>query len=110
MIAELRITPVESKESFLKETSEVVRILEGSPLSYQVHAMGTTLEGSLEEILDIVRRCHDHVSKVSERTLIELSIDDRSSPGGELERSMQHLREASFGVPLERLVKGLPTA
>ena len=104
MVAELRITPVESHESFLKEMAAIVRILHESPLSYQVHALGTTLEGEFDEILAVVRRCHEHVRKRGERTLIELSLDDRAGRGGELERSLQHLREASLGAPLERLV------
>ncbi len=104
MVAELRITPVESHKSFLNELGDLVRLLHQSPLSYQVHAMGTTLEGELDEILKVVQQCHEHVRSRSERNLIELSLDDRPSRGGELERGLQHLREASLGAPIERLV------
>ena len=104
MLAELRITPVEASDSFLKELAGIVRILEASPLSYSVHAMGTTLEGELDDVLDVVRLCHEYVRTAGARTLIELSLDDRPTPRGELERSLQHLREVALGVPLERLL------
>ena len=104
MLAELRITPVESDDKFLKEVATVVRVLADSPVGYQVNAMGTTVEGELDAILDIVRRCHQELAKDSRRTLIELSIDDRAAKPGELERSLRHLREATFGAPVERVL------
>ena len=104
MLAELRITPVESDESFLREVATVVRVLADSPLSYRVNAMGTTLEGDLDAILDVVRQCHRELSKDSRRILIELSIDDRPAKPGELGRSLRHLREAPLGAPIERVL------
>jgi len=45
MVAELRITPVGHRPSFASLIAEIVRILDERPLQYQVHAMGTMLEG-----------------------------------------------------------------
>jgi len=39
----------------------------------------------------------------------DLSIDDRAVAKGELVRSLEHLREAAAGLPLERLVAGKET-
>jgi uncharacterized protein (TIGR00106 family) len=103
MLAELRITPVQVKSDFVSEVAAVVRVLAGTKLRYQVHAMGTSLEGDLPEILEAVRRCHEEVRQISSRTLIELSIDDRDAPDGELVRSLQHLRRAPLAAALERL-------
>ncbi len=105
MLAELRITPVDAGKNFISEVASVVGVLARSPLHYQVHAMGTTVEGELEEILNLVRRCHAELHKSGSRILIELSIDDRDAPQGELVRSLQHLREASIAAPLERLTE-----
>lgn len=58
MLAELRVTPIGSKTSFARLVADLVPILADSPLQYQVHAMGTTLEGELDAILELVRRCH----------------------------------------------------
>ena len=104
MLAELRLTPVGSRISFARLVADVVPILAESPLQYQLHAMGTTLEGSLEAILDVVRRCHEELRKHADRVLIELAIDDRTAVEGELVRSLGHVRELSLGAPLERLV------
>lgn len=109
MIAELRITPVQGAD-FVSDLAGVVQVLAESPLSYQVHAMGTTLEGELDQILDVVRRCHEQLRKRSGRVLVELSIDDRESKEGELVRSLEHLRSATFAWPLERYTHMSPEA
>ena len=103
MLAELRITPVGGGTPFARLLADLIPILAQSSLQYQVHPMGTTLEGDLDGILALVRRSHEELRKRSERVLIELSIDDRAGAEGELVRSLDHLRELS-GQPLERLV------
>jgi uncharacterized protein (TIGR00106 family) len=104
MLAELRLTPVGSGTSFARLVADVVPILADSPLQYQLHAMGTTLEGNLEDILDVVRRCHEALRKHADRVLIELAIDDRTTAEGELVRSLAHVRELTLDAPIERLV------
>jgi uncharacterized protein (TIGR00106 family) len=108
MLAELRLTPVGARTSFARLVADVLPILAASPLQYQVHAMGTSLEGELDAILALVRRCHDELRKHADRVLIELSIDDRSAAEGELVRSLRHVRELNVDAPLERLVHGTP--
>lgn len=103
MLAELRVTPVGGSAPFARLVAEVIPILQESPLQYRVHAMGTTLEGELDDILGVVRRCHQELRKDAERMLIELSIDDRAGAEGELVRSVEHVRELASGVPTERV-------
>jgi uncharacterized protein (TIGR00106 family) len=106
MLAELRITPVgAAAEDFAEIVSAVVRTISNSHLQYVVHAMGTTVEGELDEILAAARACHEEVRKHCERALIELSIDDRAGVEGELVRSVEHVKRLSPRVPLERLVR-----
>jgi uncharacterized protein (TIGR00106 family) len=104
MIAELRVTPVGARVSFVRLIAEVLPILVESPLQYELHAMGTTVEGDLDAILDLVRHCHQELRKHAERVLIELSIDDRAGSEGELLRSLEHLREVS-GQALQRFTQ-----
>lgn len=108
MLAEIRITPVGASSSFASLVADLVPIFAASPLQYQVHAMGTTLEGELDAILEVVRRCHEELRKHAGRILIELSIDDRTASEGEIVRSLTHVRELEVGAPLERLVHESP--
>jgi len=103
MVAELRVTPVGARVPFVRLIADLLPILAESPLQYELHAMGTTVEGEIDAILDLVRRCHQELCKHAERMLIEISIDDRAGAEGELVRSLKHLRELS-GHSLQRLV------
>jgi uncharacterized protein (TIGR00106 family) len=103
MLAELRVTPIGKGTGIATDVASVVRVLGTTNLRYRVHSMGTTLDGSLDEILKAVRLCHETLRPTRERVLIELSIDDRDEREGALRRSLERLAEEGGRVPLERL-------
>ena len=105
MLAELRVTPVGSQTSFARLIADLVPMLAESPLQYQVHAMGTTIEGDLEPILDLVRRCHEKTRNQADRVLIELSLDDRAGVEGEMVRGLQHVRDLRVATYDRRLAE-----
>jgi uncharacterized protein (TIGR00106 family) len=105
MLGELRVTPVGYGPAPVSHVAAVLRILERSPLSYQVHPMGTTLEGEIEQILDVVRQCHKALREKAPRVLIELSLDDRQVEEGEMIRGINRLRDAAAPTPLARVLK-----
>jgi uncharacterized protein (TIGR00106 family) len=106
MLAELRLTPVDAEISFARLIADLIPILAESPVQYQVHAMGTTLEGGIDAILEVVRRCHEESRRHADRVLLELSIDDRSGAEGEIVRSVEQVRELQHEAPLERVLPG----
>jgi uncharacterized protein (TIGR00106 family) len=106
MIAELRVTPIGRSEDFARVVARAVEVVAESKLQYRVHAMGTSVEGSLDEILEAFRRVHEETRKHCGRVLMELAVDDRAGAEGELVRSVERVRDLEIGVPLERLVAG----
>ena len=105
MLAELRVTPVGYRTEFSRLVAGCVKVIAESGLPYRVGAMGTTLEGELEDILQVVRRCHEEVRKHADRVLIELSIDDRVRAENELVRGLERIEKLGTGVALERMEK-----
>ncbi|MDE3087073.1 MAG: thiamine-binding protein [Acidobacteriota bacterium] len=57
--------------------AEVVRIVRDSGLPYETNAMFTNVEGSLDEVLDLVKRCTEHVASVSPRVSVVVKLDVR---------------------------------
>jgi uncharacterized protein (TIGR00106 family) len=56
----------------------VERILRGTGLVNQLTAMGTIIEGDLDEILEVVRRMHEHpFTQGAVRVSTLVKIDDR---------------------------------
>jgi len=79
-VAELCIFPLGTGSPSVGEyLKPVLRVIEESGLKYQLCPMGTVVEGSVDEILNLVRECYDAIMKSGvERVVINLRIDDRT--------------------------------
>ena len=75
----LTITPLgTATPSVSTYVAGVERILRESGLKHQLTAMGTIIEGDLDEILAVVRRMHEHpFTQGAVRVSTLLKIDDR---------------------------------
>jgi len=79
VVVEFSITPVigENLRPFIDAAISEVK---NSGLKYEVDAMSTTIEGSLDQVLGVVKKAHEAVKAAgADRVLTEIRIDDRSS-------------------------------
>lgn len=77
LVAEFSITPVVGEElsPYVDAAVDVVR---KSGLKYEVDAMGTTVEGEFDQVLQVVADAHKAVKNLgASRVLTEIRIDDR---------------------------------
>lgn len=85
--------------------ADAVRVVRESGLPNRTDAMFTTIEGSWDECMDVVRRACDAVAHHGERVSLVLKADIRTAPGrveGQLDGKVERLEAA-----LER-VEGEP--
>ncbi len=73
------ITPIGTgTPSVSRYVAGVERILRGTTLRSQLTAMGTIIEGDLDEILAVIRRMHEHpFTEGAVRVSTFVKIDDR---------------------------------
>jgi uncharacterized protein (TIGR00106 family) len=76
MLAEFSICPV-GRVSMSGEIAKVVDVLENSGVKYSVGPLGTCLEGTLDDILAAIRRCHESMAHEHERIITHIKLDDR---------------------------------
>jgi uncharacterized protein (TIGR00106 family) len=67
-----------------KEVAEIIGIIEDSGIECQTTAMGTLVEGEWDEIMDLVKKCHDKLRETSGRVYTKITIDDREGATGRL--------------------------
>ncbi|GMR04437.1 MAG: MTH1187 family thiamine-binding protein [Thermodesulfobacteriota bacterium] len=79
MLAEFAIIPVGAGESLGDSIAGVVRLVDESGLPYRVSAMGTIIEGEWDEVMALIRKCHDMVLEEAPRAVSHISIDIRPS-------------------------------
>ena len=78
MLAELSIVPVGGNPHSSAELAKVLKLIEKSGLAYQLTPSATCIEGEWEEIMPLIRQCHERARKDSAHvvTFIKLEEDD----------------------------------
>lgn len=91
VVAELSITPMVEGEMkpFVDAALEEIK---KSGLKYEVDAMGTTIEGELDDVLDTVKRAHEAVRRTGiHRFFTDLRIDEKMQ-GATIEEEVEAYR------------------
>ena len=80
MLADLSIIPVGRSPHTSDTLASVLKIIKDSGLAYQLTPTSTCIEGSWDEIMAVVRRCHEVARDETPHvvTLLKLESDDRS--------------------------------
>lgn len=84
VLLEMSITPLGKGESVSQYVAECVEIIDCSGLDYELHAMGTIVEGELDQVLDLMRRCIERVATHSDRVTCAAKLDFRRGHSGRL--------------------------
>jgi uncharacterized protein YqgV (UPF0045/DUF77 family) len=74
--------------------AEVVALVRASGLPNRTDAMFTTVEGSWDECMDLVRRCVDLLAERAPRVSLVLKADIRPGRTGELTGKLDRLEDA----------------
>ena len=76
MIAEFSVWPLVGA-SVSEYVAKVVKLVDESGLPYKLNAMGTVVEGDWDEVLGLIKKCHQLLAAQTERVITNISIDDR---------------------------------
>jgi len=91
VVAEFSIVPVVG-DNLRPYIDAAIDVVKKSGLKYEVEAMGTTIQGELDQILEVIQRAHTAVKQAgADRVLTELKIDDRVS-GVSIEQELEGYR------------------
>lgn len=85
VLMEFSITPLGKGESVSPYVARAVRIVIGSGLKHELHAMGTIVEGELHEVLCVLQQCFDELAKDCDRVTCSAKFDWRRGTQERLE-------------------------
>jgi len=79
VVCELSVVPLGTKTaSVSRYVADVLKILDKYPFKYELTAMGTIIEGELDDVLNAVKEAHNSVfSDEIVRVVTSLKIDER---------------------------------
>ena len=84
VLLEMSITPLGVGDSVSQYVAQCVELIDQSGLDYELHAMGTIVEGELDEVLDLMRRCIERVAQHSDRVTCAAKLDFRRGQTGRI--------------------------
>ena len=77
MLAEFSVIPIGTGISGSSHVAKEAKIIDESGLDYRINPMATVVEGEIDEILDLIKKCHQAVMEDAKRVLINVVMDDR---------------------------------
>ncbi len=93
MLAELSIVPLGRGEHLSSALAEVLDVVDRSGIRYKFTPCGTCLEGSWDEVMDVVRRAHARARQTSRHVLTTLRIEDEEGESDKLTRNVTSVEE-----------------
>jgi uncharacterized protein (TIGR00106 family) len=102
MLFELNIVPLIGTTHLGNPIAEVVRIIDSSGLPYRLTPCGTCIEGEWDEVLPLVRRCHERLREQSPHVMTTLHIEDEEGARDKLRYNVDYIAE-KLGKAPERL-------
>jgi uncharacterized protein (TIGR00106 family) len=101
VLLEFSVSPLGAGESVSHAVAKCLDIVDQSGLDYQLHAMGTLVEGDLNAVLDVLRRCIEAVATDHERVTCSAKLDVRRGHGGRLQGKVASV-ERQLGRQLKK--------
>ncbi|MEN1679229.1 MAG: MTH1187 family thiamine-binding protein [Planctomycetota bacterium] len=84
VLLELSVTPMGAGESVSDAVAKCVDLIDRSGLPYELHAMGTIVEGELEHVVDLLQECVALLAEDHDRVTCVAKLDYRNGPSGRL--------------------------
>jgi uncharacterized protein (TIGR00106 family) len=100
VLLDFSMTPLGKGESVSAYVARCMEVVAASGLDHNLHAMGTTLEGELDDVLAVVRRCFEALHADCDRISCSIKIDSRNGPGGRLRSKVEKV-QSLVGRPLK---------
>jgi uncharacterized protein (TIGR00106 family) len=92
MLFELSITPL-GDVHLSEEIAQILEVIESSGLPYQLTPGSTYIEGTWDEVLPVIRACHDTARRSSRHVITSLRIEDDEGETNKIRRNVESVQE-----------------
>ncbi len=92
-LLEFSVAPVGTGESMSQQVAKAVALVASSGMDYELHAMGTVVEGDLPNLLALMQRCIEALAADCNRVSCTAKIDYRPGYRGQLKSKVAHVQQ-----------------
>jgi uncharacterized protein (TIGR00106 family) len=89
VLLEFSMIPLDKGESMSKYVAKSLDIVDRSGVGYKFNSMGTVIEGSWDEVMAVLKKCYEAMSKDSNRISCHVKIDSRKNKENRLKLKVE---------------------
>ena len=93
MLVELSITPLTGDTHISNEIAGILHIIEDSDVPYQLTPTGTCLEGEWDDVMPVIRQCHEQAREYAPHVITDLKIEDQDGAVDQLSENIRSVQE-----------------
>jgi uncharacterized protein (TIGR00106 family) len=101
MLVELSINPLGSGTHLSHDLSEILKLIDDSGIRYGLTPLGTCIEGEWDEVMAVVKRCHEKARSMSAHVFTTLRIEDEEGATNKIQENVASVERAA-GRSLKR--------
>ncbi|TWT29447.1 MTH1187 family thiamine-binding protein [Blastopirellula retiformator] len=105
VLLEFSMSPLNKGDSVSQYVARSIDIIDRSGLDYRLHAMGTIIEGEIDEVLAVLKACLEAMAADCDRITCSAKLDYRAGYSGRLQTKVDSVEQK-----LGRRVKTLGSA
>jgi uncharacterized protein (TIGR00106 family) len=98
MLVELSLIPVGGDIHSSGALARALELVDRSGLPYQLTPSGTCIEGEWDEVMALVRQCHDSVRQTRPHVVTIIKIEDDAGEHGKLSRNVASVGRATAAL------------
>jgi uncharacterized protein (TIGR00106 family) len=92
-LVDFSVFPLGKGESVGDYVARCLKIVKSSGLDYQCHAMGTSVEGNLDQVFAVVQKCVEELAADCNRVECVFKLDYRKGYNGELKSRLPRIEQ-----------------
>ena len=93
ILLEFSLVPIGKGESISPYVARCLDIIDGSGLDYRLHAMGTIVEGEVDQVLEVLRKCLEALAVDCDRITCTAKLDYRKGQTARLDAKIESVEE-----------------
>ena len=93
MLVELSILPLVGDGHLSDELAEVLKLIDSYGLPYQLTPTATCIEGDWNEVMELVRQCHNCVRSKASHVVTFIKIEDEDGVTDKLTRNISSVEQ-----------------
>jgi len=93
ILLEFSMVPIGKGESISPYVARCLDIVDGSGIDYRLYAMGTIVEGEVDQVLEVLRKCLEALAADCDRITCTAKLDYRKGETGRLDAKVKSVEE-----------------